>query len=182
LGVVPHHQRVTRGDAKIDYRRSRARVRAPNSLHLPSPRYVPAREWLSHSRPRSVRCLLLLGNADRVDRKPQCARNRTSGRNVKWPAIRAWGEYHSRVLDRWAANTGRSEGAKAEKAVPFPCAARRSFVLRLVAFVWFPAHAQLDGESASCSPGHRAMCWSLVGARAAAAPVSLRKIPSTQLR
>ena len=25
------------------------------------------------------------------------------GRNVKWPAIRAWGEYHSRVLDRWTA-------------------------------------------------------------------------------
>jgi len=38
-------------------------------------------------------------------------------------------------LDRWAANTGRSEGATAEKAVPFLCAARRSFVLRLVAFL-----------------------------------------------
>ena len=53
--------------------------------------------------------------------------------NVKWPAIRAWGQYHSRILDRWAANTGRLEGATAEKAVPFPCAARRSFVLRFAA-------------------------------------------------
>jgi hypothetical protein len=33
------------------------------------------------------------------------------------------------VLDRWAANTGRSEGATAEKAVPFLCAARRLFVV-----------------------------------------------------
>jgi hypothetical protein len=32
-------------------------------------------------------------------------------------------------LDRWAAKTGRSEGATAEKAVPFLCAARRSFVV-----------------------------------------------------
>src|SRR6266404_8996628 len=37
----------------------------------------------------------------------------------------------TRILDRWAANTGRLEGATAEKAVPFPCAARRSVVLRL---------------------------------------------------
>ena len=47
----------------------------------------------------------LLGNADRADRKPQCARNRTSGWNVRWPAIRAWGQDHSRILDRRAANT-----------------------------------------------------------------------------
>src|SRR6266481_3736361 len=40
--------------------------------------------------------------------------------------VRAWGRYHSRILDRWAANTGRSEGATAEKAVPFPGAVRRS--------------------------------------------------------
>jgi hypothetical protein len=33
-------------------------------------------------------------------------------------------------------DTGRLEGATAEEAVPFPCAARRSFVLRLVAFLW----------------------------------------------
>ncbi len=31
-----------------------------------------------------------------------------------------------KILDRWAANTGRSEGATAEKAVPFPGAVRRS--------------------------------------------------------
>jgi len=72
-----------------------------------------------------------------------CGRNRTTGCNVKWSAIRAWGEYHSRMLNRWAANMGRLEGATAEKAVPFPCAARRSLVVRLVAFLWFPAYAQL---------------------------------------
>src|SRR5438552_8273310 len=27
---------------------------------------------------------------------PQCPRNRTSTWNVRWPAIRAWGQYHSR--------------------------------------------------------------------------------------
>src|SRR6266446_8046694 len=62
----------------------------------------------------------LLDNVHQPDRKPQCARNRTSRWNVRWPAIRAWGQYHSRILDRWAANTGRLEGATAEKAVPFP--------------------------------------------------------------
>jgi hypothetical protein len=39
------------------------------------------------------------------------------------------GESTPKSLDRWAANTGRSEGATAEKAVPFLCAARRSFVV-----------------------------------------------------
>jgi hypothetical protein len=73
----------------------------------------------------------LLDNADRASRKPRCGLELNSGWNVKWPAIRAWGQYHSRILDRWAANTGRLEGATAEKAVPFPCAARRSVVLRL---------------------------------------------------
>src|SRR5262245_59065086 len=53
----------------------------------------------------------------------------------------------------------RASHTIAQHAVPFPCAARRSFVLRCVCVV-VPAHAQLDGESASCSPGHRAMCWS----------------------
>src|SRR5258708_21988149 len=43
--------------------------------------------------------------------------------------VRAWGRYHSRILDRWAANLGRSEGAIAEKAVPFPGAVRRSLVV-----------------------------------------------------
>src|SRR5262249_39655877 len=57
--------------------------------------------------------------------------NSTSGWNVKGPAIRAWGQNHSGIWDRWAANRGRLEGATAEKAVPFPCAARRSVVLRL---------------------------------------------------
>jgi hypothetical protein len=66
-----------------------------------------------------------------------------NGRNVKRSAIRAWGQYHSRILDGRAANTGRFEGATAEKAVPFPCAARRSF------FIWWRflvvlAYAQLQ--------------------------------------
>jgi hypothetical protein len=73
----------------------------------------------------------LLDNADRASRKPRCRLELNKRLNVKWPAIRAWGQYHSRILDRWAANTGRLEGATAEKAVPFPCAARRSVVLRL---------------------------------------------------
>ena len=47
----------------------------------------------------------LVGNADPADRKRPCARNRTSGWNVRWPAIRAWGQDHSRILDRRAANT-----------------------------------------------------------------------------
>ena len=66
-------------------------------------------------------------------------RNRTIEWNVKWPAIRAWGQYHSRILVRWAANAGRSEGATAVKAVPFLCAAHRS--LSSLAFMWLPAHA-----------------------------------------
>ena len=45
--------------------------------------------------------------------------NRPTGWNVKGPAIRAWGQYHSRVLDR-RASAGCCEGATAEKAVPFP--------------------------------------------------------------
>ena len=52
--------------------------------------------------------------------KPQDRRNRPTGWNVKGPAIRAWGQYHSRVLDRRAASAGCCEGATAEKAVPFP--------------------------------------------------------------
>src|SRR5216117_629173 len=51
--------------------------------------------------------------------KPQDGWNRPTGWNVKGPAIRAWGQYHSRVLDR-RASAGCCEGATAEKAVPFP--------------------------------------------------------------
>jgi hypothetical protein len=32
-------------------------------------------------------------------------------------------------------------------------------------------HARLDRKSASCSPSHRTMCWSLLGARAAASSI-----------
>jgi hypothetical protein len=73
----------------------------------------------------------LLDNADRANRNPRRGLELNNGRNVKRSVIRAWGQYHSRILDRWAANTSRLEGATAEKAVPFPCAARRSVVLRL---------------------------------------------------
>ena len=52
--------------------------------------------------------------------KPPDRRNRPAGLNVEGPAIRAWGQYHSRVLDRRAATAGCCEGATAEKAVPFP--------------------------------------------------------------
>jgi hypothetical protein len=38
-----------------------------------------------------------LGNADRANRKSRCGRNRTNGWDVKWPPIRAWGQYHSRI-------------------------------------------------------------------------------------
>src|SRR5436190_9999591 len=38
----------------------------------------------------------LLDNANGANRNPQCPRNRTSTWNVRWPAIRAWGQYHSR--------------------------------------------------------------------------------------
>jgi hypothetical protein len=39
------------------------------------------------------------------------------------------GDTTPEYLDRWAANTGRLEGASAEEAVPFSVAVRRSFVL-----------------------------------------------------
>src|SRR5919204_2260383 len=83
-------------------------------------------------------------------------RNRTTEWNVRWPAIRAWGQYHSRILDRWAANAGRSEGATAVKAVPFLCAARRSFSSRSVHVASCSCLAlQLDS---SWSLTHHLMC------------------------
>src|SRR5215471_9337797 len=48
---------------------------------------------------------------------PEDGRNRPSGRNVKRPAIRAWGQYHSRVIGSMGGECGC---ATAEKAVPFP--------------------------------------------------------------
>src|SRR5260221_11847164 len=56
--------------------------------------------------------------------------NRTNGWDVKWPPIRAWGMPLPNI-GSMDGNTGRSEGATAEKAVPFPCAVldpNRSFV------------------------------------------------------
>jgi hypothetical protein len=82
-------------------------------------------------------------------------RNRTIEWNVKWPAIRAWGQYHSRILDRWAANAGRSEGATAVKAVPFLCAARRSLSSRSVHMASCSCLAlQLECIVEFCSPSY----------------------------
>jgi hypothetical protein len=47
--------------------------------------------------------------------------------------------------------------------VPFPSDCP-SIVRSSLRFCGCTVHAQLDGESASCSPGHRAKCWSLLGA------------------
>jgi hypothetical protein len=63
----------------------------------------------------------LLGDADESHRM---GGNRPTGWNVKGPAIRAWGKYHSRVIGSTGGQYGPLEGATAEKAVPFPCAAR----------------------------------------------------------
>src|SRR5262249_25869319 len=82
-------------------------------------------------------------------------RNRTTEWNVKWPAVRAWGQYHSRILDRWAANAGHSEGATAVKAVPFPCAARRSLSSRSVHVASCSCLAlQLECIVEFCSPSY----------------------------
>src|SRR5215831_20984001 len=54
------------------------------------------------------------------------------------------GQYHSRVIGSTGGQYGPLEGATAEKAVPFPCAARRSLDLRgrqQVAFVVALPHA-----------------------------------------
>src|SRR5260370_41709918 len=137
-----------RGDAKIDYRRfARACERIIQTPVISRPRDDgPARGRLSpfQSKRGGSRHLLsyasanrrgarvtypavcskgvtLLGNADRADRKPQCSRNRTSGWNVRWPAIRAWGQDHSRILDRRAANT-RAAPKAPERPVRCPSA------------------------------------------------------------
>src|SRR5262249_17003637 len=49
--------------------------------------------------------------AGEVNTQPQCCRNRRRGWNVKRAAVRAWGQHHSRMLGRWAANASRSESA-----------------------------------------------------------------------
>src|SRR5262249_20665501 len=58
----------------------------------------------------------LLDNADRANRNPRRGLELNNGRNVKRSAIRAWGGNTTLEYDRWAANTGRLEGATAEKA------------------------------------------------------------------
>ena len=55
-----------------------------------------------------------------LNEKLQCGRNLTKPPHVNWSTFRAWGRYHSRILDPRAANPVRLEGASAEEAVPFP--------------------------------------------------------------
>jgi hypothetical protein len=52
-------------------------------------------------------------------------RNRVSGSSVRWPAIRAWGMPLPNI-GSMGGEHGPLKGATAEKAVPFPCAVRRS--------------------------------------------------------
>jgi len=64
----------------------------------------------------------LSGNVDRANRKPQCGRNRTNGWNVKWPSIRAWGQYHSR---RYWIDGRRIRAAPKAPQRKRPCRSRR---------------------------------------------------------
>ena len=75
---------------------------------------MPTRRHASpNSRSRRTTYLAVCGKrvtlADEVNTQPQCWRNRRRGWNVKRAAVRAWGQHHSRMLDRWAANASRSE-------------------------------------------------------------------------
>src|SRR5260370_34305346 len=137
-----------RGDAKIDYRRfARACERIIQTPVISRHRDDgPARGRLSpfQSKRGGSRHLLsyasanrrgarvtypavcskgvtLLGKADRADRKPQSARNRTSGWNVRWPAIRAWG---NTTPEYWI--DGRPIRGLFRRRQSVPCAARRS--------------------------------------------------------
>ena len=71
----------------------------------------------------------LSGNADRAKQKAAVRAERTNGWNVKWPSIRAGGNTTPEDIGSMGGDTGRSEGATAEKAVPFPGAVRRSLVV-----------------------------------------------------
>jgi len=53
--------------------------------------------------------------------KPQDGWNQLTGWNVKGPAIRAWGQYHSRVLDRRARRVRAAAKAPQRKR---PCRSR----------------------------------------------------------
>src|SRR5262249_37275241 len=69
------------------------------------------------------------GDVNRANRIAQCGRNRPTGWNVKWPAIRAWGRYHSRVY--WIDGRRIRAAAKAHsgkgRAVPERPPVDRSF-------------------------------------------------------
>jgi hypothetical protein len=109
----------------------------------------------------------LLGNAYGLAEAPECTWNRTRRCSVKWPAIRAWGRYHSRVYwidGRRIRPLGRRHSGRG-RAVPVRCPSIVRSSSRGVSVV-VPAYAKLDGKSASRSPSHRAMYWSLLGARA----------------
>ena len=67
----------------------------------------------------------LLGNVDRANRKAAVRAELTKRLDVKSVSGRGRSsQYHSRILDRWAANMAALKGATGENAVPFPGAAR----------------------------------------------------------
>jgi hypothetical protein len=65
---------------------------------------------------------------------------------------------------------GRSEGATAENAVPFPCAARRSFVVGLVAFLWLFLLMSSSAGAAHCAVLVTALCAGVIFAHAQQLP------------
>jgi len=67
-------------------------------------------------------------------------RNRTSGCNVKWPAIRAWGQTTPEYIGSMGGEYGPLGSRHSGKGRAVPVR-RPSIVRRLVAFMWFPAYA-----------------------------------------
>ena len=162
----------------------------------------------------------MLGNVDRANGRLQRARNRTSGWNVKWPAVRAWGLIplpniglmggESGPLGRRHSGRGRAVPVRCPSIVrsslrlcgcTCPCPARRGervvqswsprYVLEppwrtrsscpasnlSVNPMWPVCRAPLCGASMTSV---RAICHKRPNERFST--VSLRKMPSTQLR
>jgi len=162
----------------------------------------------------------LMGNVDRGNRRLQRARNGTSGWNVKWPAVRAWGLIplpniglmggESGPLGRRHSGRGRAVPVRCPSIVrsslrlcgcTCPCPARRGervvqswsprYVLEppwrtrsscpasnlSVNPMWPVCRAPLCGASMTSV---RAICHKRPNERFST--VSLRKMPSTQLR
>src|SRR5262249_11330446 len=106
----------------------------------PAPPRSNSQQSCGTYRPVCGKQATLLGDTDESRRM---GGNRPTGWNVKGPAIRAWGKYHSRVIGR-AANTGRSKAPQRKRPCRSRAAARRSLDLRgrqQVAFVVALPHA-----------------------------------------